>query len=262
GKYFVLLLIAVAVSGCVSSSYQNNIDEQDAGQIVGSVDNNSYQEPIGNESIATENNPPENYSDAQENFSEADETNTFDYFNYNSPEAEIKYPLLIKFPIARSPMPYYIISDPDVNPYKYNLTLENIRIAFEYWQNATKGRVKFMQADSKPEEGIIIYITPKNYYTYDIPAGASRQEVAGEAGPIYYKFANYSIIVGGEITIGPLYGTSENRVQIMHEIGHIMGFGHNNNSHSVLYPWVAYSQEITPDITEALDVLYQDVSSQ
>ncbi|MBI2579980.1 MAG: matrixin family metalloprotease [Candidatus Aenigmarchaeota archaeon] len=183
----------------------------------------------------------------------------FDYRDYRPPEESVDHPLLLKNPVARSPMPYFIINESEVNAYKYNLTLENIRIAFGAWENATKGKVKFIQVEEKPMEGIIIYVTPKNYYTYDIQPGASRQEVAGEASPVYYRYPNHSVIVGGEITVGPLYGTLENRVQIMHEIGHIMGFGHSNNSHSILFPVVAYSQEMTPDIREALDELYGNV---
>ena len=183
----------------------------------------------------------------------------FDYFSYSIPDAEISHPLIVEFPVVRSPMPYYIMAEPGINPGKYNTTIQNLRAALELWENATIGKVKFVEVFEVPEEGIIINITAKNYYTYDIPPGTSREEIAGEARPLYYDLDNYSLIVGGEVTIGPLYGTSENRVQIVHELGHVMGFGHSSNTHSVMYPIVAYSQEITPDMIEALDVLYSGV---
>lgn len=183
----------------------------------------------------------------------------FDYADYKPPLEAVKHPLLLKNPVVRSPMPYFITNDSEVNAYKYNVTLENILLSFDVWENATKGKVKFVRVYQKPNEGIVVYVTPKNYYTYDIQPGASRQEVAGEASPVYYRYPNHSVIVGGEITIGPLYGTLENRVQIMHEIGHIIGFGHSNNSHSIMFPVVSYSQEMIPDIREALDMIYRDV---
>ena len=183
----------------------------------------------------------------------------FDYFKLGVPDANIEHPLIVEFPVVKSPMPYYIISDPDVNKQKYNTTLENLRTALGMWENATKGKVKFVRVEEMPKEGIVINITAKNYYTYDIPLGASREEIAGEASPLYYNLDNYSLIVGGIITIGPLYGAQENRVQIVHEMGHIMGLGHSNNTHSVLYPRVAYSQEITPEIISAMDILYSAV---
>jgi hypothetical protein len=208
--------------------------------------------------VQYQGHPANNFSTIPVNIPAAEEAK-FDYSRYDPPES-ISHPVILRNPVVMSPMPYYIFNDSEVNAYKYNITLENIRIAFGMWENATKGKVKFVRSSEK--EGIVIYITPKNYYTYDIQPGAIRQEVAGEASPVYYKYPNHSVIVGGEITVGPLYGTLENRVQIMHEIGHIMGFAHSNNSHSVLFPVVAYSQEITPDIIESLDTIYGNVFVQ
>lgn len=185
-----------------------------------------------------------NYTDDTKTMPEA---TGFDYYKYSPPAAEIKHPLLTKFPVVKSPMPYYVVNHTEINAYKYNLTLRNIRIAFDYWENATKGRVRFVHVVSA-EHGIEIVLVP------NIP-----NETTGEGGPLFYEFDNYSLIVGGNMTLEPLYGGSENRVQIMHEIGHVMGLAHNNNSHSVLFPYVSYTQEITPEIIEALDILYQDV---
>ncbi len=219
-KSVVLVAAIVIIGGCLQASYQQQ--------------------------------PPENEIP---NVQEAG----FDYFRLNIPDVKISHPLIVEFPVVRSPMPYYIMAEPGINPGKYNTTIQNLRAALGLWENATGGKVEFVEVFEMPEEGIIINITAKNYYTYDIPPGTSREEIAGEARPLYYDLDNYSLIVGGEVTIGPLYGTLENRVQIVHELGHVMGFGHSNNTHSVMYPIVAYSQEITPDMIEALDVLYSGV---
>lgn len=172
----------------------------------------------------------------------------FDYENYRPPEAEIKHPLLTKFPIVKSPMPYYVYNDTEINEYKYDLTMKNVRTAFDGWENATKGRARFVRTFQKPGNGITIKLVTN-----------LTSDTIGEARPVGYQYDDYSLITGGEMKLEPTFGGAENLVQIMHEIGHIMGFAHNNNSHSVMFPFNAYSQEITPEITDALDILYRDV---
>ena len=174
----------------------------------------------------------------------------FDYINYVPTQTNVTYQLLTKFPIARSPMPYYISNTTEINQYKYDLTVKNIRDAFDLWENATRFKVKFERVNSQPKEGIIISLV--------LDLNGTK---VGEARPIFYPFESYSLIIGGEMSLEPLYGGSENRAQVTHEIGHILGFDHNNNSHSILFPYVAYSQVITDDTINALDILYKDVPS-
>ena len=185
-----------------------------------------------------------------------EDTSVFDYYRLNSQDEVIKYPLLLKFPVVKSPMPYYVFNKSAINSYKYNLTLYNLRLAFSQWENATRGKVRFVQANNSPEEGIIIEILPS------LVNFTKGRETIGEAAPVYYDLGSYSLIVGGRMLIFPLYGGAENRVTLVHEIGHIMGLDHNSNPHSVLYPTNIYSQKITPDIIEALDILYRDVPAE
>lgn len=172
----------------------------------------------------------------------------FDYYNHIPSQESVNHTLIIKFPIVKSPMSYYVYNESAINNYKYNLTLKNIRTAFDKWENATKGRVKFVQSASAPENGIIIRLVTN-----------LSGDTIGEAAPYGTMLENYILITGGEMELEPTYGGSENLVQIVHEIGHIMGLGHVTNSHSVMYPWNAYSQVITPDIEKAMDVLYKGV---
>lgn len=172
----------------------------------------------------------------------------FDYDNYRVPAGDNATPLLFPSPIIRSPMPYYIYNDSEINAYKYNVTLTNLRIAFDAWENATKEKAKFYQAFSKQENGIIVKLVPN-----------LQNDTIGEATSLFYKRNGYTLVVGGEMEIEPIFGGSENRVLLIHEIGHIMGFAHSLNSHSVMYPWNAYSQVITDDILETLDNIYANV---
>ncbi len=232
-KAYLSLIFLLLATGCISQDYPRTD--------VPEIPDNYYNVAINNTVV----NKTVNI--AQENAS------GFDYYKFNPQDAGIKYPLLLKFPVVKSPMPYYVFNKSAINFYKYNLTLYNLRLAFNQWENATKGKIRFVQVNASPKEGIIIEILPSlvNY--------TKEREVIGEAAPVYYGLDNYSLIIGGKMLIFPLYGSAENRVTLVHEIGHIMGLGHNSNSHSVLYPTNIYSQEITPDILEALDILYRDV---
>jgi len=170
----------------------------------------------------------------------------FDYENYNPPAAEINYSLLFKWPIVKSPIQYYIYNNTEINPYAYNTTLATVQLAFEHWENATGGKVRFEQV-YMPGDGIAIEIVP-----------SLRADVIGEASATRVReYPNYTLIVGGNMTVAPQYGFYE--IILVHEIGHLMGLGHSKNPHSVLYPDAEPSQEITPDILEALDILYQDI---
>ena len=53
----------------------------------------------------------------------------FDYFRLAVPDVKINHPLIVEFPVVRSPMPYYIMAEPGINPGKYNTTIQNLRAA-------------------------------------------------------------------------------------------------------------------------------------
>ena len=84
--------------------------------------------------------------------------------------------------------------------------------------------------------------------------------VAGEGGPSKVLDAGlYSVILEGKIALYREAQCNNNNVAI-HELLHALGFDHNNNKKSILYPTLECDQEIDEEIIESIDNLYRDPS--
>ncbi len=84
--------------------------------------------------------------------------------------------------------------------------------------------------------------------------------VAGEGGPSrVINSTLYSVILEGKIA---LYrdGNCDNANIAIHETLHALGFDHNNNKKSVLYPTLKCDQEIDLEIIESINKLYRTES--
>ncbi len=84
-----------------------------------------------------------------------------------------------------------------------------------------------------------------------------RHFVAGEGGPSeIINTSNYAVIFSGKVS---LYRENEcNNPNIaLHEILHALGFDHNNNQRSIMYPITECNQEIDNYIIEEINRLYE-----
>ncbi len=84
--------------------------------------------------------------------------------------------------------------------------------------------------------------------------------VAGEGGPSRVLDSKlYSVILEGKIA---LYReeTCKNSNVATHELLHALGFDHNNNKKSILYPTLDCDQKIDDEIIESINKLYKDES--
>ncbi|MEK6909396.1 MAG: CARDB domain-containing protein [Nanoarchaeota archaeon] len=80
--------------------------------------------------------------------------------------------------------------------------------------------------------------------------------VAGEGGPSRVLNSTlYSVILEGKVA---LYreGTCNNANVAIHELLHALGFDHNNNRRSILYPTLECDQEIDQEIIDSINELY------
>jgi len=112
------------------------------------------------------------------------------------------------------------------------------------FERATTGDVliKILCSDVAPEAG------QENYF------------VAGEGGPSRVLNSTlYSVILEGKISL-----FREDRCEgakvATHELLHALGFDHNNNEDSILYPTLKCEQEIDSEIIDSINLIYQPES--
>ncbi len=80
--------------------------------------------------------------------------------------------------------------------------------------------------------------------------------IAGEGGPVDVRQAgNFNVIFYGEILLIKDSQCSKPNVAI-HELLHVLGFNHSENSNNIMYPISKCSQTIGDDIPQLLNELY------
>ena len=84
--------------------------------------------------------------------------------------------------------------------------------------------------------------------------------VAGEGGPTtIINATNHAVILFGKIALYRPENCDRPQVAI-HELLHALGFDHNNNTKSIMYPYTKCDQEIDVNILEEIKELYSEPS--
>lgn len=132
-----------------------------------------------------------------------------------------------------------------INPCPQNMK-EQINSAFNILQENT-----ILTFYEKEEDGEI------KIYCFEDPINLNKkQNIAGEGRPtITINTTKFALILEGEANIYG-EGSCEKPIVIIHEILHTLGFDHQNNTKSALYPIADCSQELTGDIVKIIDELY------
>jgi hypothetical protein len=124
---------------------------------------------------------------------------------------------------------------------------ESMLEAFSALENVTV--LKFIQDQVNPELNILCSdVSPE--------AGQEDYFVAGEGGPSeVVNTSLYSVILGGKIALYRPDRCPESKIAV-HELLHALGFDHNDNPDSILYPTLDCSQKIDEEIINDINRLY------
>jgi len=84
--------------------------------------------------------------------------------------------------------------------------------------------------------------------------------VAGEGGPsIIINASQYSVILSGKIALYRAETCPTPQIAT-HELLHALGFDHNSNSKSIMYPYTDCEQTLDQHITNEINLLYEQAS--
>jgi hypothetical protein len=247
--FVILILSAMLVSGCVATQ------------------NQTINETRNNTIIQTpEQNVTQNQTQPQEQPKQELIINGFDYYKIVPNQTAINDLLaankfysvtfLYTFPIAKMPMHYYFYNDTAIEHVAYNQTVKQIWYAFHYWENAADSKLKFNEVFSEEEADIVIKLAD-NYADERL-----NHPNLGSAEPKYIARSGYTIMTGGKITTEASGNSYPARTVLMHQIGHILGFGHSTSQTSIMnenyLPGGDLQQKINIDTIKVMEILYKD----
>jgi hypothetical protein len=125
--------------------------------------------------------------------------------------------------------------------------VNSVKEAFSILQKKTV--LEFTPSSSKPE----IIISCSNIAP---DANQENHFVAGEGGPsVILNTSLYSVILEGKLALYRDENCPETKIAL-HELLHALGFDHNNNPKSILYPTLNCNQIIDQDIIDSINLLY------
>src|SRR3989338_7435300 len=196
-KLLVLALIIVAISGCTQSqaNVKNNIKEIQ----------NQTEEPL--DQAAEVSFPIQVVQSKKTNFS------------------AVSHPMNIENPLWKMPVKYKLVNEPGMDEYRLNITLKAVSEAIKELENLTNNSLKFERADS--DYGLLIEINSSLKHIDSKALGISL--IKG-----YIPQQDYNEITKARIALTPIYSCAA-KIEAMHELLHILGFGHSNETNSIMY---------------------------
>jgi len=137
---------------------------------------------------------------------------------------------------------------------KENNTLQTIRDGIDTWNKEAADLIKFVEVDNAQKANFIIrYATSGEY---EEKKTAAITVTLGEALLTTYNTGLFNLTTYAEMLYTPTTNECENKITVIHELGHILGFAHTSDVKSVMFPTVDCSAKITDQMKQTLKNLY------
>jgi hypothetical protein len=161
----------------------------------------------------------------------------------------ITHPLL--YPNIRwQKMPILVkIDNSTCNPSR----MEDIRYAMRIWQQETNNIIQFKEVEKDYQ--VWINCTTQ---TEKKKEGEYIITKLGEGGPTKVLPTDYfNLTLEAVAKIVTTTKDCVKPIRILHELGHVLGLDHDNNTKSIMYPYESCDQQFTPEIVETIKELYK-----
>ena len=191
---------------------------------------------------------------------------TAGYFIYDNLPGEIQN---LNIVYNNTEKPLDISTKSEVSQFEKNMRFNHNSLSYKFVSECPQDKIdKMLEAFSIIHQKTAIIFFYETVKTPDIEITCSSELlekeknifIAGEGGPT--KFTNdtiYPLIFQGTILLyKPLYETEDcdEPVVELHELLHVFGFEHLNNSNSIMYPYLSCNQKLDKEFIEYLIELY------
>jgi hypothetical protein len=136
-------------------------------------------------------------------------------------------PQIVKNPIWKTPIKVYIDTAEAQKRKLPERPIEGLRKAMLTLTDVTNGTITFLEVSDANEADVLVN------FTFNF----SDEHAVGEGGPtLYIRTGEFTVIKKGEVRLLPVEYECTSYTLAVHELGHVLGFGHSSHYNSVMWP--------------------------
>jgi hypothetical protein len=134
-------------------------------------------------------------------------------------------------------------------------TIKDMMDAATIWQNDTGGTISFSFVNDSGDAQVSVQCEKQLSREKE---GHVIAETIGETRPKVIDTGLYNLTVDAEVAFLIRSVQCTQPIVHLHELGHVLGLDHDSNPKSIMYPYEACDQKITPEIVSTIKDLYKN----